>query len=188
MVSHGHVTVNGRKTNISSMNLKAGDKIAVRSNDRSKRLATKAVDQTSAISTPDWLDCGQGWPERHGCPSANQSGHQPDRQRTARRRVVFAITRAGPEFPVRTTQRPPFGGRSFWCRACHSSQSRLIPQGMPKTEDAPPPTVDEKAAAIRAKNLDLAIQQIEKDYGSEAIRRLGDATILRSKSFQPETS
>ena len=55
MVSHGHVTVNGRKTNISSMNVKAGDKIAVRSGDRSKRLALKAVDQTSAISTPDWL-------------------------------------------------------------------------------------------------------------------------------------
>ena len=35
-------------------------------------------------------------------------------------------------------------------------------------------SVDEKAAALRAKNLDLAIQQIEKDYGSEAIRRLGD--------------
>ena len=30
---------------------------------------------------------------------------------------------------------------------------------------------------MRAKNLDLAIQQIEKDYGSEAIRRLGDATV-----------
>src|SRR5215207_9512647 len=47
---------------------------------------------------------------------------------------------------------------------------------MPKTED-PSSTVDEKAAAMRAKNLDLAIQQIEKDYGSEAIRRLGDAMI-----------
>jgi small subunit ribosomal protein S4 len=55
MVSHGHVTVNGRKTNVSSMNLKAGDKVAVRTNDRSKRLAAKAVDQTSAIATPDWL-------------------------------------------------------------------------------------------------------------------------------------
>jgi small subunit ribosomal protein S4 len=55
MVSHGHVTVNGRKTNISSMNVKAGDKVAVSSKDRSRRLAAKAVDQTSAISTPDWL-------------------------------------------------------------------------------------------------------------------------------------
>ena len=47
---------------------------------------------------------------------------------------------------------------------------------MPKTEDAPA-AADDKAAAIRSKNLDLAIQQIEKDYGSEAIRRLGDATV-----------
>ena len=47
---------------------------------------------------------------------------------------------------------------------------------MPKTEDATS-AIDEKAAAIRTKNLDLAIQQIEKDYGSEAIRRLGDATV-----------
>ena len=44
---------------------------------------------------------------------------------------------------------------------------------MAKTADVPTPAED-KAAAQRAKNLDLAIQQIEKDYGSEAIRRLGD--------------
>jgi len=47
---------------------------------------------------------------------------------------------------------------------------------MAKNEDAIS-TLDEKAAAIRSKNLDLAIQQIEKDYGSEAIRRLGDNSI-----------
>ena len=39
------------------MNLKAGDKIAVKRSDRSKRLALKSVDQTSAISTPEWLVC-----------------------------------------------------------------------------------------------------------------------------------
>lgn len=55
MVSHGHVTVNGRKTNISSMNLRTGDKVAIRSTDRSKRLAVKAVDQSSAISNLEWL-------------------------------------------------------------------------------------------------------------------------------------
>ena len=33
---------------------------------------------------------------------------------------------------------------------------------------------DEKSNALRAKNLELAIQQIAKDYGNEAIRRLGD--------------
>jgi small subunit ribosomal protein S4 len=55
MVSHGHITVNGRKANISSMNVRAGDKVAVKRSDRSKRLALKSMDQTSAISTPEWL-------------------------------------------------------------------------------------------------------------------------------------
>jgi recombination protein RecA len=44
---------------------------------------------------------------------------------------------------------------------------------MAKTDSAP---TEDKAQAARARNLDLALQQIEKDYGSEAIRRLGDAT------------
>lgn len=55
MVSHGHVSVNGRKTNASSMNLKAGDKVAVRVGERSKRLAVKALDQTAAAPAPEWL-------------------------------------------------------------------------------------------------------------------------------------
>jgi recombination protein RecA len=44
---------------------------------------------------------------------------------------------------------------------------------MAKTDPAP---AEDKAQAARQRNLDLALQQIEKDYGSEAIRRLGDAT------------
>ncbi len=44
---------------------------------------------------------------------------------------------------------------------------------MAKTDLAP---TEDKAQAARARNLDLAIQQIAKDYGDEAIRRLGDAT------------
>ena len=51
---------------------------------------------------------------------------------------------------------------------------------MAKSDDAP---LSEKAAAARLKNLDLAIQQIEKDYGSEAIRRLGDATVSQVESI-----
>ena len=55
MVSHGHVTVNGRKATASSMNLKVGDKVAIKAGDRSKRLAVKFLDQTAAQTTPDWL-------------------------------------------------------------------------------------------------------------------------------------
>jgi small subunit ribosomal protein S4 len=55
MVAHGHVMVNGRRTKASSMNLKPGDEVAVRQSERSKKLATKALEQTSAHSAPEWL-------------------------------------------------------------------------------------------------------------------------------------
>jgi len=45
---------------------------------------------------------------------------------------------------------------------------------MAKT-DAP---VEDKAHAARNKNLDIALQQIEKDFGSGAIMRLGDKTSM----------
>jgi recombination protein RecA len=46
---------------------------------------------------------------------------------------------------------------------------------MAKTEA---PVVEDKQITARNKNLDLAIQQIEKDYGSGAIMRLGDKTSM----------
>lgn len=55
MVGHGHVTVNGRKASASSMNLKVGDKVAIKTGDRSKRLAVKFLDQTASQTTPDWI-------------------------------------------------------------------------------------------------------------------------------------
>lgn len=45
---------------------------------------------------------------------------------------------------------------------------------MAKSEETSPVS---KATVARSKNLDLALQQIEKDYGSEAIRRLGDNSV-----------
>jgi len=48
------------------------------------------------------------------------------------------------------------------------------PTTMAKTTENPTPAED-KASALRSKNLELAIQQIAKDYGEGAIMRLGDA-------------
>ena len=44
-----------------------------------------------------------------------------------------------------------------------------------KTEEKP---TEDKLVAARNKNLDLAIQQIAKDYGDGAIMRLGDEKIV----------
>ncbi len=54
-VRHNHVTVNGHKANIPSMELKAGDVIAVRSRDRSKALASTAYASISNRQMPEWL-------------------------------------------------------------------------------------------------------------------------------------
>jgi small subunit ribosomal protein S4 len=55
MVAHGHITVNGRKTSASSMNLKPGDVVAVKAAEKSKRLGGRGVELTQIATTPDWL-------------------------------------------------------------------------------------------------------------------------------------
>jgi small subunit ribosomal protein S4 len=55
MVSHGHVAVNGRKNNVSSTTLKAGDKVTVKDKAGSRRLAAKNVELTQIQPVPDWL-------------------------------------------------------------------------------------------------------------------------------------
>jgi len=55
MVAHGHITVNGRKTDVSSMNLKPGDVVAVKPSEKSKRLGVRGVELTQIATTPDWL-------------------------------------------------------------------------------------------------------------------------------------
>jgi len=55
LVAHGHVALNGRKTDISSATLKVGDVVSVRSKDGSKRLAQRGLEQTQIVEPPDWL-------------------------------------------------------------------------------------------------------------------------------------
>jgi len=55
MVGHGHVLLNGHKATISSMNLKAGDKIEIKERQKSKSLAQRGVELTQIVTVPDWL-------------------------------------------------------------------------------------------------------------------------------------
>jgi small subunit ribosomal protein S4 len=55
MVSHGHVTVNNRKVNVSSFNLRSGDVIVVKDRPASRRLATRNLELTQIQPVPDWL-------------------------------------------------------------------------------------------------------------------------------------
>jgi small subunit ribosomal protein S4 len=55
MVSHGHVTVKGRKVAIPSYALKVNDVIEVKNHNVSRQLATKGLEVATSRSVPDWL-------------------------------------------------------------------------------------------------------------------------------------
>ena len=55
LVSHGHVTVNKRKVNVASYNLKAGDTITIKEKPGSRRLVTRNLDHVAGRSV-DTLD------------------------------------------------------------------------------------------------------------------------------------
>jgi len=55
MVSHGHITVNGRKVNIPSYGLKVNAAVGVKNSNVSRQLATKNLEIATSRAVPDWL-------------------------------------------------------------------------------------------------------------------------------------
>lgn len=55
MVSHGHFTVNGRKTTIPSYQVKPGDVIGVREGSRGKTLFANVAAKAKEYTPPEWL-------------------------------------------------------------------------------------------------------------------------------------
>ena len=55
MVSHGHVTVNGKRVNIASYITKPGEVIAIKNTPRSQQLANRFLDLTQGVTAPDWM-------------------------------------------------------------------------------------------------------------------------------------
>jgi small subunit ribosomal protein S4 len=54
MVGHGHVTVNGKRVNISSYQCKPGDVVAIKGKAGSQQLANRFLDLTQGAVIPDW--------------------------------------------------------------------------------------------------------------------------------------
>jgi small subunit ribosomal protein S4 len=55
-VRHGHIQVNGRKVDIPSYQVKAGDEIAVREGSRKLPIIQQAVEYTSHQPAPSWME------------------------------------------------------------------------------------------------------------------------------------
>lgn len=54
-VSHGHILVNGKKVNIPSFSVRAGDVVSVGGGTRSRSLAARSLELTQISPVPDWL-------------------------------------------------------------------------------------------------------------------------------------
>lgn len=55
MVTHGHILVNGRRTDIPSRRLKMGDVLAIREGSRGSKLFESTGEKFKTISVPNWL-------------------------------------------------------------------------------------------------------------------------------------
>ncbi len=56
LVSHGHVTVNGRKVDVSSYSVRPGDKISIKDRPASRSLAARFLELTQIVTIPEWLE------------------------------------------------------------------------------------------------------------------------------------
>jgi len=56
LVRHGHVAVNGRKVNIPSFEVSAGDEVVIRENSRKLPILEQAKEFTSHQQVPTWLE------------------------------------------------------------------------------------------------------------------------------------
>ncbi|HEU5114630.1 MAG TPA: 30S ribosomal protein S4 [Candidatus Paceibacterota bacterium] len=73
MVAHGHIFVNGKRTNSPSLTVAIGDKVSIRPGSLKKPLFKDIDDKTKKISTPSWLsyDADKKTAEITGTPKHN---------------------------------------------------------------------------------------------------------------------
>jgi small subunit ribosomal protein S4 len=55
MILHGHFRVNERRVDIPSFQVRPGDKVAVRTDDKTRKMVTEAVEVNKSQAVPDWL-------------------------------------------------------------------------------------------------------------------------------------
>lgn len=58
-VGHGHIIVNGQKTNIASFMVSEGDEIGVRERTSSRQLATQNIEGSQGRTVPEWLQLNE---------------------------------------------------------------------------------------------------------------------------------
>jgi small subunit ribosomal protein S4 len=63
LISHGHVYVNGRKVNISDYTTKVGDRMTVKSSDRSAKRVRQQLESNPNFAAQSWLQLDRERPQ-----------------------------------------------------------------------------------------------------------------------------
>jgi small subunit ribosomal protein S4 len=56
MISHGHITINGRKVDIPSYLVRPGETIAVKDREASRKMVRESLETEGMPAVPDWLE------------------------------------------------------------------------------------------------------------------------------------
>lgn len=60
LVSHGHITVNGKRMTIPSHRISVGDVVAIRPESRTSPLFANRTEQLADVTTPNWMTLEEG--------------------------------------------------------------------------------------------------------------------------------
>jgi small subunit ribosomal protein S4 len=63
LISHGHIYVNGRKTDISDYTVKVGDKITLKDSEKSAKKVKQQLESNPNFTTQSWLQLDREKPE-----------------------------------------------------------------------------------------------------------------------------
>lgn len=63
LIAHGHIHVNGRKTDISDMAVKVGDKISLKNSDKSRKIVKEHLAENPNFTPQAWLQLNPEKPE-----------------------------------------------------------------------------------------------------------------------------
>ena len=55
MINHGHFRVNDRRVDVASFNVRPGDKLSVRTNEKTKKMVSDAIEVNKSQVVPDWI-------------------------------------------------------------------------------------------------------------------------------------
>ncbi len=60
LVNHGHFQVNGRRVDIASYQIRTGDKLSLRSSEKTKKIVSEAIEFNKSQTVPDWIAVDAG--------------------------------------------------------------------------------------------------------------------------------